>query len=55
MQRSVSAWHPLPIQLPWLPLLIRNKCVQTISFDHATDRLMIVERSAVNGIPFVEP
>lgn len=55
MQRSVSAWHPLPIQLPWLPLMIRNKCVQTVSYNRQTNVLSIVERSAVNGIPFVQP
>lgn len=55
MQRSVSAWHPLPIQLPWLPLMIRNKCVQTVSYNRQTNLLHIIERSAVNGIPFVQP
>ena len=55
--RSVSVLHPLPIQLPWLPLHIQNRCDQRVSYNVKTQphQLTIVERSAVNGIPFVQP
>lgn len=55
MQRTVSVHHPLPIQLPWLPLVIQNACLQTISFDRATGEVRIYERSCVSAIPFCEP
>lgn len=54
--REVKALHPLPIQLPWLPLHITNRCKQTLTFTAAKpNELKVVERSAVNGIPFVQP
>ena len=55
--RSVSVLHPLPIQLPWLPLHIQNKCVQKVAHVPASQprQVVVVERSAVNGIPFVQP
>ena len=55
MQRTVSVCHPLPIQLPWLPLTIQNACAQTVSFDKATGEVRIFERSRVSAIPFCEP
>lgn len=54
--RTVSVMHPLPIQLPWLPLHIQNRCHQTIKYTNQnSSSLTIVERSAINGIPFVQP
>lgn len=54
--REVKALHPLPIQLPWLPLHITNRCQQTLNFSATRpNELRVVERSAVNGIPFVQP
>ena len=55
MHRTVGVSHPLPIQLPWLPLSIKNSCHQTISYDASTRETKIRERSKVSTIPFCEP
>ena len=56
LQRTVSVCHPLPIQLPWLPLVVQNACRQRISYGKANPReIRIFERSKVSAIPFCEP
>ena len=54
-ERAISAMHPLPISLPWLPMAVHSSNIQTIEYNRSLSRLLIVEISTIKGIPFVDP
>jgi hypothetical protein len=48
-ERIVSSLHPLPLQLPWLPLSIKSSNVQTMEYDSIKNLLRIKELSTIKG------
>jgi hypothetical protein len=48
-ERIVNSLHPLPLQLPWLPLSVKSSNVQTMEYDSIENLLRIKELSTIKG------